>query len=168
MKRGLSVEGGYLVEEIYNRLLFNDMIFNLIFGGLAIAALIVLWFGGDVIKVKQKGVVVREIKLKKWTRFILRRLVPLIFLPAFGISIINSTLDYVKKDYLYGEGKMTRYEKLRYAEHIYIDSKYYNLPRIYRRYFSSKNVGMTYKFVYAKRTKLILYIEAADDSTDSF
>ncbi|WP_038286905.1 hypothetical protein [Acetivibrio straminisolvens] len=155
------------MEELYNRLLFSEMIFKLFFGGLAIVALIVLWFGGDVIKVKQKGVVVREIKLKKWSKFILRRLVPLIFLPAFGISIINSTLDYVKKDYLYGEGKMTRYEKLRYAEHIYIDSKYYNLPRIYRKYFSSKNVGTTYKFVYAKRTKLILDIEALDDESDN-
>jgi len=42
--------------------------------------------------------------------------------------------------------------------------EYYDLPAIYKKHFSRENIGMKYKFVYAKRTKLILYIEPVDDN----
>ncbi|HOM03213.1 MAG TPA: hypothetical protein PLH43_10340 [Acetivibrio sp.] len=157
------------MEEVYNQILFSEFLFGIFAFVIGLIVALVLWFyGDDVIKVKRNGVVLREIKLKKSAMFVFKRLLPLIILLAVTITGIYSTLDYVKKDYLYGEGTMTYYRKASNTVRIEIDNKYYRLPRTYRKNFSSKNIGTTYKFVYAKRTKLILYIEVVDDSTDTF
>jgi hypothetical protein len=155
------------VEEVYNQILFSEFLFGIFAFVIGLIVALVLWFyGDDVIKVKRNGVVVREIKLKKSAMFVFKRLLPLIILLAVTITGIYSTLDYVKKDYLYGEGTMTYYRKASNTVRIEIDNKYYSLPRTYRKNFSSKNIGTTYKFVYAKRTKLILHIEAVEDRID--
>jgi len=152
------------MEELYSRLLFNEMLFKLIFGVLGIGGMLAFWFAGDVIKIKDKGIVVREIKLKKWQKVLFKRLIPLICIPIFVMAMANPNLDFIKKDYLYGEGEMTGYQRVKSGEHIYIDGEYYDLPAIYKKHFSRENIGMKYKFVYAKRTKLILYIEPVDDN----
>ncbi|GAE87087.1 hypothetical protein [Acetivibrio straminisolvens] len=155
------------MEEVYNQILFSEFLFGIFAFVIGLIVALVLWFyGDDVIKVKRNGVVVREIKLKKSAMFVFKRLLPLIILLAVTITGIYSTLDYVKKDYLYGEGTMTYYRKASNTVRIEIDNKYYSLPRTYRKNFSSKNIGTTYKFVYAKRTKLILHIEAVEDRID--
>jgi len=85
------------MEELYSRLLFNEMLFKLIFGVLGIGGMLAFWFAGDVIKIKDKGIVVREIKLKKWQKVLFKRLIPLICIPIFVMAMANPTLDFIKR-----------------------------------------------------------------------
>lgn len=128
------------MEEVYNQILFSEFLFGIFAFVIGLIVALVLWFyGDDVIKVKRNGVVVREIKLKKSAMFVFKRLLPLIILLAVTITGIYSTLDYVKKDYLYGEGTMTYYRKASNTVRIEIDNKYYSLPRTYRKNFHQKH-----------------------------
>ncbi|ODM28012.1 hypothetical protein A7W90_00615 [Clostridium sp. Bc-iso-3] len=152
------------MEEIYNKVLFNQVVFTAIADIIVLVGCIVLWFASDVIKIKKKGVVVREIKMKKGVRIIVNRLLPLLVLCIIAPYTINLSLDYAKKDYLYGEGKITSYyNNMRTGIAMHIDDVYYDLPKTYRANISLNNRDITYKFTYARRTKLILHIEAVDN-----